>query len=240
MTLTTEETPAPRTALFYGLTIAATIIAVMVGIGGGSVQPLLDMPALVQQVTEQPAAESPVNTPVEPGVGAPEPSTPAATDPCAAPASAFATTVCEATGAYGWTVTTASALSEGVAFTALADGLPPLASGQDVLAPDIAAGHAVRFAHERDGVMTASIEPLPAQSTAGVADEIRGVLGVDAVYFFEGGALTDGPSMYFGEGWTIAAAHDPTRTVGQVVTVGPRTLTVTASDPATGTVYAVA
>lgn len=236
ITETAEADARPRLALFWGAALTALVIGFVATIGGATVKPLLDIPALVEQAPADPADPG---GPVEPGVAAPEPTTPATADPCAAPASAYATAVCDTTSAYGWTVTATQPLAEGVAFTALVDGLPPLASGERFRAPDIVEGRVMVFTHQRDGLMTAGIEPLPAQSTAGVADEIRGALGVDAIWFFDGGNLVDGPSLYFGSGWSIATKYDAARPVGTVVTAGSRTLTVTTSDPAHGTVYRV-
>lgn len=229
------EAPRSRTARFWGTWVFALGAALFLQVAGGAVTPPW------ASASAPPAAEAPAEpgTPVEPGVTAPEPTTPATADPCAAPASAYATAVCDTTSAYGWTVTATQPLADGVAFTALVDGLPPLASGERFRAPDIVEGRVVVFTHQRDGLMTATVEPLPAQSTAGVADEIRGALGVDAIWFFDGGNLVDGPSLYFGSGWSIATKYDAARPEGTVVTAGSRTLTVTTSDPAHGTVYRV-
>lgn len=229
------EAPRSRTARFWGTWVVALVAALFLQIAGGAVTPLF------AAASAPPAAEAPADpgAPVSPGVTAPEPTTPVTADACAAPASAYATAVCDTTSAYGWTVTATQPLAEGGAFTALVDGLPPLASGERFRAPDIVEGRVVVFTHQRDGLMTATVEPLPAQSTAGVADEIRGALGVAEIYFFDGDDLVDGPSLYFGSGWSIATKYDAARPVGTVVTAGSRTLTVTTSDPAHGTIYRV-
>jgi len=247
MTITTEPTvepERPRLALFWGATLTALVIGFAATLGGATVKPLLDVPAFVEQVTAGEEAPVDPGAPLDPGAApAPEPTTPTAADPCTTGTSPFTLLVCDTAARLGWTVTATTAeLTPSTAFTVQPAGV--LASGESYVATRIQDGTSVIFTETgaSDGSstsVTAVQEPLPAQSTASVADEIRGALGVSDIWFFEGDDLVDGPSMYFGSGWSIATKYDAARPVGTVVTAGSRTLTVTDSAPEVGTVYRV-
>ncbi|WP_344226890.1 hypothetical protein [Microbacterium binotii] len=248
MTITTEpaaEPERPRLALFWGATLTTLVIGFAATLGGATVKPLLDVPALIAQVSggEQPAPADP-GAPLDPGAApAPAPSTPTAAEPCTTGTSPFTLLVCDTAERLGWTVTATTAeLTPSTAFTVQPAGV--LATGETFWATRIQDGTSVIFTETgaSDGAstsLTAMQEPLPAQSTASVADEIRGALGVSDIWFFQGDDLVDGPSMYFGSGWSIATKYDSARPVGTVVTAGARTLTVTDSAPEVGTVYRV-
>lgn len=231
--------PRSRTARFWGTAAFALGAAIFLQVAGSAVSPLW------ASASTPPAAEAPADpgVPFEPGVTAPEPTTPAAAEPCTTGTSPFTLLVCDTAERLGWTVTATTAeLTPSTAFTVQPAGV--LASGKSFVATRIQDGTSVIFTETgaSDGSstsLTAVQEPLPAQSTASVADEIRGALGVSDIWFFEGDDLVDGPSMYFGSGWSIATKYDAARPVGTVVTAGSRTLTVTDSAPEVGTVYRV-
>lgn len=238
--ITTEaEAPRSRTARFWGTWAVALVAALFLQIAGGAVTPPW------ASASAPPAAEAPADpgAPAGPGVTAPEPTTPATADPCTTGTSPFTLLVCDTAERLGWTVTATTAeIAPSTAFTVQPAGV--LASGETFVATRIQEGTSVVFTEtglsgDTSTSLTAVQEPLPAQSTASVADEIRSALGVSEVWFFEGDDIVDGPSMYFGSGWSIGTKYDAARPVGTVVTAGSRTLTVTASDPSTGTFYRV-
>lgn len=242
-TITTEaEEPRSRTARFYGTALAVLTIGFLSLLAGGAVTPLTTPWSAPDS---PPAAVAPGGpAPVEPGVTAPEPSAPASADVCATGTSSLTVRVCTAASALGWTLTsTAPEITDGAQFTASVmteEGpLPPLGVGERLSAPSIPDRSSVVFMHERDGLTLATVEALPAQSTASLADEIRTSLGVEEIWFFEGGSAVDGPSISFGPGWQVFTDYDPSRAVGSSVKAGWATLTVERSDVATGTVYAV-
>lgn len=238
--ITTEaEAPRSRTGRFWGTWAVALVAAFFLQIAGGAVTPPW------ASASAPPAAEAPADpgAPAGPGVTAPEPTTPATADPCTTGTSPFTLLVCDTAQRLGWTVTaTAAEIAPSTAFTVQPAGV--LASGETFVATRIQEGTSVVFTEtglsdDTSTSLTAVQEPLPAQSTASVADEIRSALGVDAIWFFEGDDIVDGPSMYFGSGWSIGTKYDAARPMGTVVTAGSRTLTVTASAPEDGTFYRV-
>lgn len=243
-TITPEavEEPRSRTGRFFLVWAVSLGAAIFLSVAGASVTPLTSLWA----AEGSPPATAPVDpgTPVEPGVTAPEPSAPASADVCATGTSSLTVRVCTAAAALGWTLTsTAAEITDGAQLTASVmteEGpLPPLGVGERLSAPSIPDRSSVVFVHERDGHMLATVEALPAQSTASLADEIRTSLGVTEIWFFDGGGAVDGPSISFGPGWTVLTDYDPARAVGASVKAGWATLTVERSGPDTGTVYAV-
>lgn len=236
MSDTMPEAEAPRVGLFWGATLASLAIGIAASIGGASVTPLLDVPALVDQVTGGDAAPADPGTPAEPGAApAPEP-TPAATDPCTVGTEPFTLLVCDTAERLGWTLSaTAPEIAPGAPFTIAGDAL---AMGETLPVSRIQDGTTLVFTNTAGTVSTVE-EPLPAQATASVADEIRSALGQSEIWFFDGENIVDAPGIYFGSGWTIATKYDLSRSAGDVVVAGSRTLTVTGSDPALGTFYSV-
>lgn len=234
------EEPRSRTARFYGAWAFSLAAAIFLSVAGGAVTPLTSLGAAA---VAPPAADAPADpVPAEPGVAATEPSAPpAAADTCATGTDAFTVRVCAATSSLGWTVSATSAeLAPGVAFTVLDEtGQPPIAVGGTFEVTSLAERSTLMLAHKADGVVTADVVGLPAQSDASLATDIRAALGVPEVFFFNGTSIVDGPDLSVGQGWMVATAHDPARVVGEAVTVGWVTLTVTQSDPVVGTVYAL-
>lgn len=233
------EAPRSRTARFWGTWVVALVAALFLQIAGGAVTPPW------ASASAPPAAEAPADpgAPVEPGAAAPEPTTPATADPCATGTAPFTLLVCDTVRRLGWTATaTTTEISPATAFTVRP--AHALARGEKLTVSRIQDGLSVIFTEtgasdDERMSLTAVQEPLPAQSTASVADEIRGALGVDAIWFFAGEDIVDGPSVHFGPGWSIATKFDAARPVGTVVTAGSRTLTVTASAAEDGTFYRV-
>ena len=238
--ITTEAAePRSRTARFWGTWVVALVAALFLQIAGGAVTPPW------ASASAPPAAEAPADpgAPVSHGVTTREPTTPATADPCTTGTSPFTLLVCDTAERLGWTVAaTTPELTPSTAFTVQPAGV--LARMERFTVSRIQDETSIIFTEtgasdDESTSLTAVQEPLPAQSTASVADEIRGALGVSEVWFFEGNDIVDGPSMYFGSGWSIGTKFDSARPVGAVVTAGSRTLTVTASAPADGTFYRV-
>ncbi|MEZ3155938.1 hypothetical protein AB1K56_03335 [Microbacterium sp. BWR-S6Y] len=239
------EAPAPRTGLFYGATLLAGVIGLAAVLGGSTVKPLLDVPALITQVTEQPPAAGPVAPPAEADSGVAEPQ---GAEVCETATARFSRLVCDTAQGLGWTVlSTTPELAPGVPFEvmlATAPG-PVIGRGEVFEATRIPEGVTLAFTDvgsdsDLTSTVTAADEPLPAQATASVANDIRAALGQPEIWLFDGDSIAQEPSIYFGSGWSVATRFDAARAVGDVVVVGPHTLTVTASDEGTGTVYAVA
>ena len=231
MTITTSATETqPRVRLFYGLAVASLIIGLATSIGGGSVKPLLDVPALVAEQPADagaPAAQEPAAT-----------TAPASADVCTVGTAAFTRLTCGAAALLGLTLSAPSAeITPGSALTVAPEGA--LAPGRVITVPRFQEGTIVVLKGGDGGTATAAEMALPAQSDASIATDIRAALGVPEIYFLTDGKVAGGPNINFGPGWAIATKFDAARPVGTVVPVGPRTLTVTTSDPAMGTFYAV-
>lgn len=231
-----EAQPRPRTGLFWTTWLLATAAAFFVSIGGGAVTPVTNLWAA------PPPAAAPV-TPVEPGEpGEPAaPSEPVAADACETGTAGLTLRVCALATAAGWVVNAPEGeIVQGTQFTLTTPGGEPVLAVNDAFEQvDIAKGEVLTLSHTHDGLTTAGLTPLPAQSDASMATDIRAALGVDEIWFFDGARIVDGPSLSFGSGWSVATPYDASRAVGDTVTVGWVTLTVDSSTPGQATLWTV-